>query len=58
VADIANKEKKIPLEWIKDDTSLTNDFRNYLRPLINGHREVLYNNGIFVSAHLALKKVE
>lgn len=58
VDKIANQEKKIPSEWIVDDTRLSDEFRDYLKPLVNGHREVLYQDGIFLAAHLKLQKVE
>jgi 6-phosphofructokinase 1 len=32
---IANIEKKVPLEWIIDDgTNVSDEFKNYIRPLI------------------------
>lgn len=37
LTDVANAEKKIPLEWIKKDhTGLTQDFIDYALPLIQG----------------------
>lgn len=34
VHDIANVEKKVPLEWITDDNQVTSELLHYIRPLI------------------------
>ncbi|MDR2822880.1 MAG: 6-phosphofructokinase [Acholeplasmatales bacterium] len=45
--DVANKEKSIPLEWIKEDnTGLTDDFINYLLPLIQGENQLKKEDGL------------
>ncbi len=47
VHHVANREKKIPLEWITEDgRGLTEDFIQYARPLIMGEIHPLYVNGI------------
>jgi len=45
IKKIANIEKKIPLEWIKNDY-ITNDFIEYAFPLIQGEYTPYYVNGI------------
>ena len=57
VEDIANKEKKIPASWIKDSTRLTDQFRDYLRPLVSCETHVSYTDGVFDTANLKLEKV-
>ena len=43
----ANTEKKIPMEWIKDDdTGLTEDFVNYALPLIQGNSNYPVEDGL------------
>ncbi len=45
--DVANKEKKIPLEWINaEGTGMTMDFINYALPLIQGESAPPYENGL------------
>jgi len=37
LSEVANKEKKVPLEWItKDGTDVSNEMIEYLKPLITG----------------------
>ena len=44
---VANKEKKLPAEWIAaSDFDVTDDFINYVRPLINGEIEIPTKNGL------------
>ena len=45
IENAANKEKCVPLEWIKD-ASLTEDALTYLLPLVAGETEPVYENGI------------
>ena len=45
IENAANKEKCVPLEWIKD-ASLTKDALTYLLPLVAGETEPVYENGI------------
>ena len=58
VSLIANKEKKIPSSWIVDDTRLSMSFRDYVRPLVQSETHIVYNNGVFETAHLRLSKVK
>ena len=45
--DVANKEKKIPLEWIKKDGSgLTKDYIDYALPLIQGESKPPFEEGL------------
>lgn len=43
---IANHESTIPSDMMFDDTRMSDSFRNYLRPLIQGEIEVKFDNGI------------
>jgi 6-phosphofructokinase 1 len=53
---IANKEKSIPLSWIKENnTGVTQDYINYLLPLIQGENKIPYENGM--PRYANLKKV-
>lgn len=54
IHNIANVEKKVPLEWINRETNqMTNDFLNYARPLIQGELLPVFKNGVPV--HLIRK---
>ena len=47
VLGIANKVKGVPLEWIdKENAFVTNEMKEYLRPLIVGETEVRYVDGL------------
>lgn len=53
IKDIANKEKKFPIEWINaDGNNVTTDALNYFLPLIQGEPEIEYRNGIPVHFRL------
>ena len=55
----ANTEKKIPLEWIKeDDTGLTKDFVDYALPLIQGASKSPLEDGLPRFAHLKKIRVK
>ena len=45
IENAANKEKCVPLEWIKDAT-LTNEAKEYLSPLISGETQPVFENGV------------
>lgn len=52
---IANGEKTVPLEWITEDgRGLTEEFLQYVRPLIKGELLPVYVDGL--PAHLVRKK--
>lgn len=54
IHNIANIEKKIPLEWIDTiNNQMKDDFINYARPLIEGELLPIYKNG--VPTHLVRK---
>ncbi len=54
--EVANKEKTIPMEWItKDGKGLTQEFLDYVTPLIQGQSELPYEDGLPKFAQL--KKV-
>ena len=45
--DVANKEKKIPREWInKDGTGMNENYINYALPLIQGESRPPFENGL------------
>ncbi len=47
VQDVANKEKKFPVEWISPEgNNVTVDALNYFLPLIKGEPALKYKNGI------------
>ena len=46
VHDIANVEKKIPLEWITDDDYVTEDLIHYMRPLIQAELSPIMVDGL------------
>ena len=47
VKDIANKAKPVPVEWINDaHNDVTEEFKNYIKPLVEGEVDVFYKDGI------------
>jgi 6-phosphofructokinase len=57
LADVANKEKKVPIEWIKEgNTGMTDEFIDYALPLIQGQTTLPYENGL--PRFVKLKKVK
>lgn len=54
VEGIANVEKKIPPEFLHNVHGLSQSFRDYLRPLIQGEVDVGYEDGIYKVASLRL----
>ena len=47
IADVANKERRIPSNWIRDDgMGVTDDFVRYIRPLVQGEVTPLYVRGL------------
>lgn len=47
LADVANHERKVPLNWICDDgTNVTQEMVEYLRPLFRGETHVKYEDGL------------
>ena len=50
--DVANIEKKVPLEWItKEGNNLTSEFTKYCLPLIEGELEHSFKNGLLDIPH-------
>ena len=44
---VANAEKTVPLEWINDEgNDVTDEFIDYIRPLVRGVPQVPYRNGL------------
>lgn len=53
LSDVANFEKKIPAEWINpEQNGLTQDFIDYMLPLIQGEPALRRENGLPRYAHL------
>ena len=46
LAHIANAESKIPASMFQDKTRMSEEFRKYLRPLVQGEVQLAYENGI------------
>ena len=56
LSDVANYEKKVPVEWIvPDGNNVTQDFIDYALPLIQGVPEIPLENGL--PRYARLKKV-
>ena len=54
IHEIANREKRIPVEWITPDhANVTEELRRYLRPLIQAELTPIYVNGL--PRHIYLK---
>ena len=52
VVEIGNKEKLIPSWWItKDGTDVTDDFIDYVKPLIEGECDIKYQDGLPLYVH-------
>lgn len=57
LSSVANYEKKVPVEWITDDGNyVTNDFINYVLPLIQGEPKIPRSNSL--PRYARLKKVK
>ena len=46
LSHIANAESKIPMSMFQDKTRMSEEFRRYLRPLVQGEVALTYENGI------------
>ena len=46
LSSVANAEQKVPQEYMYDKTRMSDAFRAYLKPLIQGNIHLIYNNGI------------
>jgi 6-phosphofructokinase 1 len=47
VTKVANQEQTIPMNWLtKDQKSVTQDFFDYIYPLIEGEHPQIYQNGV------------
>ena len=54
IHEVANLEKKVPVEWINDEwTDMMPDFHRYARPLIQGELTPMYIDGL--PRHIYLK---
>ena len=55
IHEVANVERKVPLEWIiNDGTYVSDEFIAYARPLIMGEIEPYYSEG--VPQHLSIQE--
>ena len=53
IADVANRERKVPLDWIREDgMGVTDDFVRYARPLVCGEVANLYVDGLPHHIHM------
>lgn len=47
IASVANRERKVPFDWIREDgMGVTDDFVRYARPLVQGEVTPLYVGGL------------
>ncbi|MBP3894772.1 MAG: 6-phosphofructokinase [Atopobiaceae bacterium] len=47
IADVANRERKVPYDWIREDgMGVTDDFVRYARPLVQGEVTPLFVGGL------------
>lgn len=47
ISQVANKEKKVPVEWINNEgNGVTEDMINYLKPLVQGEISNIYVDGV------------
>ncbi len=47
IADVANRERRVPYDWIRDDgMGVTDDFVRYIRPLVQGEVAPLFVGGL------------
>ena len=46
VAEISNKEKIFPKEWILDGNDIADEFFTYITPLVTGEVNLVYENGM------------
>lgn len=47
IEEVANKEKKVPRNWINEKgNGVTEEMRNYMRPLVQGELFCEYENGV------------
>ena len=47
ISEIADREKKVPAEWINDEgNGVKDDLINYLKPLVQGEMSCKYENGL------------
>ena len=46
LSEVANAERRIPAEFMQDKTRMSDKFREYLRPLIEGNVHLKYRGGI------------
>ena len=58
LSHIANAESKIPASMFCDKTRMSEEFRKYLRPLIQGEVDLVYENGIAKVSHFKKVHVE
>jgi 6-phosphofructokinase 1 len=56
--DVANAERKIPAEFMQDKTRMSDKFRDYLRPLIEGNVHLKYRSGIVLLTNFKKKLVK
>ncbi|MCR5491921.1 MAG: diphosphate--fructose-6-phosphate 1-phosphotransferase [Bacilli bacterium] len=58
VSEVANAERRIPAEFMKDNTRMSDAFREYLRPLIEGNVHLKYRGGIVLLTDFKKKLIK
>ena len=58
LSHIANAESKIPMSMFKDKTRMSEEFRDYLRPLVQGEVQLVYEDGIAKVSHFKYVHVD
>lgn len=56
VHGVANGERTVPSEMIVDETRMSESFREYLRPLVEGEVDIKFEKGTFLSARFKYVK--
>lgn len=58
VSKIANVDKNFPASWINPDYSVCEEYKDYLKPLIEGEPTLRYQGGILLHTTLKNKRVK
>ena len=58
LSKVANAESKIPASMMVDDTRMSQEFRDYLFPLVQGEVKLIYKDGIAPVSKLKRIKVK
>ncbi len=58
LSEVANAERKIPAEFMYDKTRMSDSFREYLKPLIEGYIHLKYHGGVIRLTNFKKKLVK